>query len=282
MEFWEKIGNISRRYIYLFVGICATLPLIVRMKLPIFVTPPTKSVYDIIDSIPPRDYENVLVISFDFSPSVMPELLPMGVALLKHCFAKNIRVICMGLEVMGIGLAEMAAEIAKEEFPDVKYGEDYLIFAWVPGYDMVMLGMGEDIKKTFKVDYTGKPLDEFPIVSKVHNYEQIPAVITVTGSNIYQLWITYAHTKYRQTVCTGITGVMAPEGYPWLQSGQLSGMLGGIKGAAEYETLLKRNKLSKVEGTASIGMDPQSIVHLLIMLFIVLANISYFMIRRKK
>ncbi|MCK4352134.1 hypothetical protein KAW65_01875 [candidate division WOR-3 bacterium] len=280
--FWEKLSKLNRRYIYMSVGICVIVPLLIRMRLPIFITPPTKSLYNVVDKIPPEDPENMLIISFDYDPSVMPELQPMGVALLKHCFAKKIRVACMSLTVMGIGLAEMATEKAKEEFPDVKYGEDYLIFAWVPGWSIVILKMGENIKETFMADYAGKSLDEFPIVDKIHNYEQVPALVCLTGSSTYLSWITYANTRYNETICTGITGVIAPEIYPWLQSGQISGMLGGIKGAAEYEILLKKNKLSKVEGTASVAMDPQSITHLLIMLFIVLANISYFVIRRKK
>jgi hypothetical protein len=252
------------------------------MRLPVFVTSPTEKVYKLVDNIPPNDPENVFIISFDFDASVMPELLPMGVALLKHCFAKDINVICMSLSPPGVGLAVKAVEMAKEEFRDVKYGEDYLIMGWAPGWGIVIMKMGESIKETFKVDYRGEPLDKFPLMDRVQNYKQIPVLTCLTGSGIYGSWVFYANVRYNQVICVGITGVIAPEIYPWLQSRQISGMLGGLRGAAEYETLLRKNGLSKIEGVATVGMDPQSAVHILIMLFIIIANVSYFMTRRKK
>jgi hypothetical protein len=190
----------------------------------------------------------------------------------------------MGLSIQGIGLAEMAVKEAKEEFPGVKYGEDYIILAWVPTLysSVTILRMGENLKETFKTDYTGKSVDDFPIMKGLKNYNQIPVLVTLTASGLYMTWATYANVTYNQTICAGITGVIAPEVYPWLQSQQIRGLLGGIKGAAEYETLLMRNGLVKKRGKATIAMNPQSIVHILIMCFIIVANISYFMVRRRK
>ena len=42
---------------------------------------------------------------------------------------------------------------------------------------------------------------------------------------------------------------MAPDLYPFLDSGQLKGLLGGLAGAAEYETLIDRS------GQATKGMS---------------------------
>ena len=66
---------------------------------------------------------------------------------------------------------------------------------------------------------------------------------------------------------------MASDAYPYLNAGQLEGLLGGLSGAAEYE------KLIGVPGTATIGMDAQSIAHILIILLIALGNIAYFATR---
>ena len=68
---------------------------------------------------------------------------------------------------------------------------------------------------------------------------------------------------------------MAPDLYPFLQSKQLVGLLGGLAGAAEYETLIE------APGSATAGMEPQSVSHLIIILFIVLGNGVYFTTRRR-
>jgi hypothetical protein len=82
----------------------------------------------------------------------------------------------------------------------------------------------------------------------------------------------------------GCTGVTAPLLYPYIPN-QLPGLLGAIKGAAEYEQLV----MSKYGGEnpdqkyfkARQRMGPQLIAHLLIIFLIVVANILYFIEKRK-
>ncbi len=59
-----------------------------------------------------------------------------------------------------------------------------------------------------------------------------------------------------------------------VNSGQLAGMLGSLRGGAEYE------KVSDNPGKALTGMDAQSFMNLTILVFIALGNIGYFV--RKK
>jgi len=70
--------------------------------------------------------------------------------------------------------------------------------------------------------------------------------------------------------------VMAPKVLSYVQAEQLEGLLGGMKGAAEYEQLI--GHVAK----ASAGMDAQSLIHLLIIFFIIMGNLGYFMMRVQK
>jgi hypothetical protein len=77
----------------------------------------------------------------------------------------------------------------------------------------------------------------------------------------------------------GVTAVSATQYYPYLDTGQLKGLLGGLKGAAEYE------KMVEEPGLATMGMDAQSIVHLMTVIIVVVTNILYIISRsqiRKK
>ena len=74
----------------------------------------------------------------------------------------------------------------------------------------------------------------------------------------------------------GATAVMAPKFYAYVASGQYVGLLGGMKGAAEYELLVGER------GTAVTGMGAQSIVHLLIIAFVILGNIGFFVMRKNR
>jgi len=70
--------------------------------------------------------------------------------------------------------------------------------------------------------------------------------------------------------------VSVPEAMPLVQSGQLFGLVAGMKGAAEYEVLVNK------PGSATAGMDAQSFSHALIIVFMILGNIGYLVTRNKK
>jgi len=69
---------------------------------------------------------------------------------------------------------------------------------------------------------------------------------------------------------TGTTSIQVNDVMPYVQSGQVKGIIAGMPGAAEYEALIGS------PGIGTSGMDAQSIAHLVIVLFIVFGNITYF------
>jgi hypothetical protein len=75
---------------------------------------------------------------------------------------------------------------------------------------------------------------------------------------------------------SGNTAVQAVMIYPYFQTDQISGFLGGLKGAAEYERLVG------LDGAGVRGMDAQSSAHGLMVLFILLGNLGYVMSRRRR
>jgi hypothetical protein len=92
--------------------------------------------------------------------------------------------------------------------------------------------------------------------------------VNVSGSAIADYYIRIAATRYHKKLILACTAVMATDYYPYLSSGQLLGLVGGMKGAAEYERLLG------LVGDARRGMDAQSLVHVLVVLLVVMGNVA--------
>jgi hypothetical protein len=60
--------------------------------------------------------------------------------------------------------------------------------------------------------------------------------------------------------------------------------MGGIKGAAEYESLLIKH-YPKYKDKSNPGirmMGPQAIAHIVIMLFIIIGNVTFFIERKRE
>jgi hypothetical protein len=267
----ENLANIDRRIIYLVIALAVIIPFFIPMRLPIYVSPPVQSVYDHIESLPEGA---VVLVGFNFTPSTKPELYPMSLAVLRHCYSRKFK-------VMGMTLNYSAAPMADEAMRDTaqEYGyeelKDYTYLGYKYGARQIMLGIGEDISDPFPADYSGERLAEIPMMENIKNYDDIDLVIDFGSGNSPEWWIRYAGSGYHQTIAAGCTGVMASGLYPYLETGQIIGLIGGLKGAAEYEKLI--NKPAK----AILGMKAQSIAHVAIIILVVLGNVAYFMVRRK-
>jgi hypothetical protein len=277
--FWAKFLKLDRRWVFLMMGLAVLIPLVTRISMPTGITPPVQDLYEAVDAIEPG--AKPLMLAFDFAPDTEPELMPMATAILRHCFSKGTKVIIYGgLYPQGAGMAQLALEEVTAEY-DVASGIDYVFLGYIPGAGAVILSMGEDIKSTFERDYYGVRLDSLPMLDDVRNYDDIPLMVDISGSSVPILWVLYAGARYGQEVGVGTTAVSAAQYYPFLQTGQFVGMLGGLKGAAEYEKLNEDSGVRQERKRASIGMGSQSIAHILMIALIILGNIGYFITQRR-
>jgi len=271
-SFWEKMQAIDRRIIFLFVAIGVIVPLVVELKLGVSVTNRVKNIYNKIESLPERSH---ILIAADFDPSAAPELYPMLESVLNHCFRKNHKVIVATLWPGGVGLIKKSLDEQSKEYDRVKE-EDYAFLGFKTGGTAVVLSMGQDMKKTFP-EVDNKPYIDIPVLKGVDKLADISYAVAISaGSPGIDNWVIYGSEKYGFEIGGGCTGVMATQYFPYLQAKQLNGLMGGLKGAAEYEMLVGRQET----GSAVKRMDPQAVTHIIIIAFIILGNIAYFSTRK--
>lgn len=270
MTFAERMLRIDRRIIFLVIGLCTLMPLLYPVGLAIRVSPEVRSVYDYIESLPEG---SVFLLSLDFDPASKPELYPQAVALLHHAFRKNLRVIGMTLWLPGTGMAnEVITRVAREE--GKVSGKDYVFLGWSPGGSSVIINMGQDLYKAFPTDYANQPTADLPVLKGVQSLRDVNYVISLAaGTTGIETWYVFGKDKYKFELGGGCTGVIAPGLYPLLRSGQINGLIGGLRGAAEYEVLIGR------KDKAVAGMDAQSATHFAIIILVILCNIFSVLIR---
>ncbi len=267
------IRNIDRRIIFTLIFVAVVWPLMQPMRLPIDVSPPVQTLYDAIEAIPAG---SIVMLGADYSPDTMPELQPMVDTFIRHSFERDLRIVVACLWPASPPLVETAMGPLAEEYGK-EYGTDYVNLGYMAGGIVTLLGMGASIPDTYPSDYGGTPVGEIPLMQEVQNFDDIAFVMEVSaGTPGTREWVQQVQGRYRGAVGSGTTAVGAPNFYPYVQSGQLTGLLGGLKGAAEYETLIGH------PGDATKGMDAQSVVHALVVAFILLGNVVYLLSLRSK
>ena len=264
---------LDRRVVFFLVAAAVAFPLVLPLNLPVHVSQQVIQLYDAVESLAAGG--EPVIVAIDFDPSTVPELRPMAVAVIHHLFKKRIPFILLTLHPAGYGIAQDIVNTVKLNYPDVVYGKDYAFMGYAVGYSLVILGIGQDFAATFPQDAYGTLVSKIPVTKNVKNFQDIAMVIDFSASSLFEVWIMFAYQKHGCKVGAGVTAVMASDAYPFLQAGQLEGLLGGLSGAAEYEDLVKE------PGTAKAGMDAQSVVHIVIIFLIILGNIAYFGTRRK-
>lgn len=274
MSTFERIQNLDRRIIFLAVAIAVILPLFFPLRLPVDVTAPVLQLYEVIDGMPRG---SVVLISIDYDPSGAPELDPATLSILRHCFSRDLKVFVMGLWATGVPLGMRALEtVAVGEYAK-EYGIDFVDFGYIPGGAVALVNLGRDVHNVCREDVYGTPVGDIPMMKHVKSADNFGLVISMSmGIPGSDQWIWYYHARYRGNLATAQTAIGAPKYYQYLQTGQLVGLIGGMKGAAEYERLVESY------GLATVGMDSQSSAHVLIIAFIVLGNIIFWMEKRRK
>lgn len=285
MDIFEKFMKLDRRWVFLVLIISCIGGYVADFDVPIIIEDEVRSVYDFIDSLPEGD---IVFISIDYDPNALAELHPMTYAISEQCFRKNLKIIYVTLSQNGPGMADQVirdiSDSVKLErtyngitYPgrEIVNGVDYAFLGYKAYFALVILGMGQDFRLQFPTDYYGTPLDSLPLMQGVHNYKEIACVIDVSAGNITEAWVAYGNGRFGVPLALGLTGVSAAQYYPYLNSGQIFGLLGGMTGAAQYEELVDN------PGLAKDAMRVQVAGHIIIILFIILGNVGYFATQRR-
>ena len=282
---YELLANLDRRWIFLLMGLSVGIPVLLELKFPEKPTQLAQNVFDEIDKLTPGDK---VMLAFDFDPSSEGELGPMATAFVRHCCEKRLKMYFLALWPVGPQMInENIDKVIKADFPRLIYGEDYVNLGFKSGYEAVIKVIVTDLRQLYTTDDAGTNIDQIPMCKDVESVQDMNLVINVSaGYPGSKEWVQYAATPYpdKIRVVSGSTGVQAPLLYPYIPE-QLPGLLGAIKGAAEYESLVMakyggENPDPKyLEGSRRMG--PQLIAHMLMIFLIVAGNVVFFVGRRR-
>ncbi len=283
----EKLVKLDRRIIFLTMAIAIILPLVFPFELPMSMQRTTRGLWQVIEGADPA--KQGVILSCDYGPQTEAENQPMAVAVIRHCLARRIPVLLASMYVETTPLSNRALEQVVAELnarattnaDSLIYGRDYVNLGWVPPPIVPMLQMGTSISGVYRVDWDGRDTSTLPLLNRIKNYGDVAIVVSISGGSLPLSYVSIVQPRFGVKVGAGVTAVMAPDFYPYFETGQFSGMLAGMKGAAEYEDAVAEKYGLKETRRAMAGMGAQSAAHLLIMAFVILGNVGYFLTRRK-
>jgi len=279
------LGSLDRRIIFIIVGLSVLIPLLKPewVSIPIRPRPESKTVFDEINNLNAGDK---VLLSFDYGPSTKPEIHPMTIALLKHMFVNDIKIYAFALWPDGTFMSTQAFSEVAQDFGK-EYGIDYVNLGFRPGNEAVVKGIASDIPTLYTIDVKGTSINDIPLMKDINNITDFDFVFSLSaGFPGTTEWVQFACDPKNIPLATGLTSVMVTDIVPYVDSGQIKGILAGMPGAAEYESLvnaeLKKKNKDVNPGKATSMMAAQSIAHVIIVILIIFGNITYYITRKKQ
>jgi len=287
MRFLERLGSLDRRWIFLFIAIAVTIPLLLRRPAPVLPSPIVRHLFEAVDSLKPGDR---LLLSLDYGPSTVPENDPMGHAVARHALEKGLKLYVMTVWATGPPLIQnVMRNVIATDFPDKVYGVDYLNLGYKVGNQGLIQALTSDFKGQYTADMgfgdanPSRPTTEIPMMEQISTIRDFQMIVAIgSGQPGVKEWVQFAGDPTGVPVGGGVTAVEAPLLYPYYPT-QLRGLMGGLQGAAEYEGLVTAAypRFAEHGRTALIRMFPQTFAHLVIIAFVIVGNVSYFVQRRR-
>ena len=273
MNLIKWFGELDRRWLYALLLFVVVAPLLRPLGIPVEVTESTAQFVAAVEKLQPG---NKMLLVFDYSIGGGPDVDPQAQVVLAHALSKGVKAVEVAFIDTGLSYAQKS--IDKWEAAGKVYGEDILLLGFAAGSETAISAFAQDIAQVFPTDIRGKPLSSYPIMQGVKTAADFDIIAEfATGIPGPAEWVRQVVTRYNVPLACGVVAVMGPQNIPYLQSGQLVGLLGGgLKSAAEYEIAVK------MPGAATAAMDAQSLGHVVIVLFVLIGNLLFYVERREQ
>lgn len=275
MRLLARLQRIDRRILYILIAAVIMLPLVLRpSRHPKIIFDEVKNAYSVLDNVPKN---KMVLISTWWGPGTVAENAPQTEVIMRHLLRNGTKFAIVSWDQTG---NEITYQIGKklEKEMHKQYGKDWVHLGYRIAYPQVVYrGMAENFQKVMEYDRFHTKLSKLPAVANIKGAKDIGAVVEVTPSGTVEYWIAYFTGPYKVPLVFCPTAVMAAEAYPFIDSGQIDGMLNGVIGAAQYESLLGMTHARTDAAATSWAL---SSAHIFIILLIIVGNLGYLASKR--
>lgn len=241
----QRLQSLPKNWLYAILFLFATIPLFLPISVPNEPIDASKDFYNNLMKLP--NGSRILIAS-DWTNSTRGESGGQMDALLRIVMRKNIKFCIYSTadpqapQVARDSIGRIAKEVREDGGPDYQQFRDYVVAGYFPNSEGTNLAINNNIRTAFagrKELNGGKPTDimQSPVfqgVSSVADFKYLVLVATSSTNTVI------LERVKKTPLLFMVTGVMVPENIVYYTSGQLKGLVGGVKGVYDLETLMEK------------------------------------------
>jgi len=261
-----SLGRIDRRILYLLVGLAIVIPLLAASKTHVTPSEESQGFHRAVQRLGEGD---IVLLATDYYSGTAFELEPMMVTLVREVFDRGARLVAVSLDAQGAGLVEsQLAELAAAS--GKSYGSDWVYLGFRPSSPGVIVSLASAPFAVFPTDHRGNALSALPLTTALDGRTDYRLVAVIASGPAAQDWVIYGHGRYQAPIIVGLGGGIGPTFQGFLETKTITGLVAGLRGAAEYEVLAGR------PAEALRALSAQSMAHLLLVGLVIVGNAAFF------
>ncbi len=231
-----------RQVIALVVLLAVVIPIFLNMQsspVPFSAPLETSAAKDVIDANLPPDALVLMV--FDYEAALAGELEAAAAPLVDYMvLLKHPRLALVSTTPVGAGLSERFMELENTQIAThYQAGQTFVNLGFLPGGAAGVLAFAENPAATTPLTLEGQNAWETPVLQGVQQLSDFAVVILLTDdAETARLWIEQTEGKLGQANLLVVSSAQAgPMLQPYVQSGQVDGLVTGLGGSAPIEKI---------------------------------------------
>lgn len=224
---------------------------------------PAAEFYDAIETLPSN---STVLISFDYDASLSGEMDLVAAAILRHLIQRRINIIALSTLDTGPFIAQRV--LAAAEASAYRYGTNFLNAGLVPGHESGLAQLATQGFQSDARDFEQNQLiSQYPIAANVKNIKSVSLVIELAGGEeTLKSWLEQFATQVNVRMAAGASAAVEPKARAYRDAGQLTALVSGPVGAAQYEILTKQ------PGEAVRRATAQSVAQIVLIMTVLAGN----------
>ncbi len=271
-----------RPLIYLLLALAIVIPFFVPFDLfglsvPISGGVAAEEFVRVIDALPPN---STVLLSFDYEPGLAGEMDLQATAIVRHLIRRPVKIVAVSTLETGPQMARRVLEPAARAAGNYDYGVHYVILGYLPGNEAALSklatdGFAPDAREAvYQVAFSTTPVG-----ANVKTLRDVALVIEFAGTDAaLRMWMEQVQPRANARIVAGVSAAVEPNARAYRSAGQLTALIGGLLGAAQYEILSQQPQ----PGLAVISVNAQTAAQLTLVAIVILGNIVYWVRRPRR